>query len=673
MHRTEYLVDLLSAARIEAPAANYVQVQRVVLNGEVETAIFQHPPSTVTFPAIVIGRNATLKFGCGIREIAWPLIKDDVEFSISGETEAGRKLIFQTAISRRDRYSDCAWQRHELDLSQYEGKSTSFVLQTRAKRSAEYAWATWADPQIVHEVARKQDHRRDDQHPHVFLITADALPARHLRCYGSPDVETPHLDELAGDGVLFEQAWSQSCLTFGSYVSLLTGLHPAEHGVMREWQPFPVSRTDLPRTLAAHGYHTVLTVSSGEMSERNNYLEQIFQEVLPTFSNPTQDGEVTTRQFIKWFAQRPDKPVFSWLHYFDAHPPGMPPSPFNSKYYAGDPTNQLNTYRAQDVPKIRAVESLLVLQIGMPALERGEPVAEIVELLEDTAAVMKRESDFKPDLAVHILNLGERGMRGREQVEFGEWLAQQAHEIENGRASRELLKWLSEIAELLDPTEKDLLSWLRGVVDFRYPLAMYFGSVSYFDSHVGTLVSYLKERDIYDQSLIVVTAPHGEILAHDKVPYHHLLLTPDTIHVPLIMKIPSHLEHRRGSRLGGVFDLIDVFPTIIDMKGLNHNLKLSGSSRWKEIRRGTDIPPHDSFACGFHGLVDSVCRPPYLFSMQRSHLRAHTVQTLVGGAPEILYDAESGDVYSEDRVGVVDSLRESLKTYLAKELKYPER
>ncbi|MFY9621335.1 MAG: sulfatase-like hydrolase/transferase [Pyrinomonadaceae bacterium] len=404
MHRTEYLVDLLTAAGIDAPSDNYVQVQRVVLSGEVETAIFQHPPSKVTFPAIVIGRNATLQFGCGIREIAWPRIKKDVAFSISVESETGRELLFQTALSRRERYSDCAWQRYEVDLSKYEGRSVVFVLQTRAKRSTEYAWAAWADPQIVHEVAAKKNHRRADRHPHVFLITADALPARHLGCYGSPDVETPHLDQLAADGVLFEQAWSQSCITFGSYISLLTGVHAAQHGVTREWQPFPLSHTDLPQTLAAHGYHTVLTVSSGEMAERNNRLDQLFEEVLPSFSNPTQAGEVTTRQFINWFEQRPDQPVFSWLHYFDAHPPTLPPSPFNSKYYAGDPTNPRNTYLAQDVPKIRAVESLLVLQIGMPALERGEPVSEIVELLEDTAAVLKRESHFKPDLAEHILN-----------------------------------------------------------------------------------------------------------------------------------------------------------------------------------------------------------------------------------------------------------------------------
>jgi hypothetical protein len=131
------------------------------------------------------------------------------------------------------------------------------------------------------------------------------------------------------------------------------------------------------------------------------------------------------------------------------------------------------------------------------------------------------------------------------------------------------------------------------------------------------------------------------------------------------MKIPAHLEHKRGARLSGVFDLIDLFPTIVDMKGLNNSVKVSGTSRWNEIRMGNDMPPHDSFACGFHGLADSVCCPPYLFSMQGRHVRAHTFQTLIGGAPEILYDTESGEVRAKD-AAVVARLRASLEAHVAK-------
>src|ERR1700741_145081 len=96
------------------------------------------------------------------------------------------------------------------------------------RRSTEYAWAGWANPRIVHDVETSASPRRQDRHPHVFLITADALSARYLASYGHPKIETPHLDQLAAEGVLFEQAWSQSCMTFGSYVSILTGLHPNE-------------------------------------------------------------------------------------------------------------------------------------------------------------------------------------------------------------------------------------------------------------------------------------------------------------------------------------------------------------------------------------------------------------------------------------------------------------
>ncbi len=666
MVRTEYLVDSLEAAELDAPGDNYVQVHRAILNGEVETSIFQHPPSTVIFPPIVIGHNATLKFGCGIKEIAWLRTKDDVKFSISVQDAQGSELLFQTSLSRREHPADCAWQRHELNLSAYEGRSIALVLQTNVERSAEYAWAVWADPQIVHDVGDKQHPARRDRHPHIFLITADALPARYLGCYGHDRVKTPHLDELASQGVLFEQAWSQSCLTLGSYASMLTGLIPADHGIAREWQPFPISRANLPRTLEENGYHTVMTVSSLEMAEQSNGLAKLFHSVLPMLSNPMQDGEVTTRQFIRWFDERPDQPIFSWLHYFDVHPPTLPPPPFNSMYYADDPKDVRNTHLAEQFAKIRAVESLLILQIAMPALERGQAVAEVVELLEDTAAVFRGVSNSKPDLAEHLRNMGERGMRGLQPIEFGEWLNKQSRELETRGASRELLQWLKEIAELLEPTEKDILTWLRGVVDFRYPLAMYLSSISAFDAHVGALVSYLQQADLFDQSLIIVTAPHGEILAHREVPYQHLLVTPDTIHVPLLMKIPSVLEHRPGVRVGGLFDLIDLFPTILEMNGLRPPAELSGVSRWKEIKSGAEIPPHDSFASGFHGLVDSVCRPPFLFTRQRSDVRAETIQTLVAGAREVLYDTESGEVISAGQPAIVNSLRAALDQHLAR-------
>src|SRR6266576_1311309 len=183
------------------------------------------------------------------------------------------------------------------------------------------------------------------------------------------------------------------------------------------------------------------------------------------------------------------------------------------------------------------------------------------------------------------------------------------------------------------------MPWLRDVTDFRYPIAIYRSTVSYLDSHIGTLTAYLKEQDLYDQSLIVVTAPHGEILDNSTIPYHHFVLAPDTLHVPLIIKPPGHAgDFERGIRLDGVFNLIDLFPTILDIQGLPNSTELAGISRWPQISRGEDIPPHDSFAAGLHQLAHSVYRAPYLFARAKAGVGMETFHPLASGAREVLYD-----------------------------------
>lgn len=664
MPRTEYLVDLLESAAVTAPGEHYVDLETMVIARDVETAIFQHPPSAITFSPRRIGKNAKLLFGCGIKQAAWPHLKSPVRFVVEIGTESDRKTVFAARIDPRKRQADRKWQRHELDLSAYEGQTIQIILQTSVgwRRSTEYAWAGWANPRIEHDVEAKAALRRVDHHPHIFLITADALSARYLASYGHPQIQTPHLDRLAAEGVLFEQAWSQSCMTFGSYVSMLTSLYPHEHGVSREWQPFPTSRASLPSVMASNGYHTVFAPSSLELSGRDNHLDRVFAEVQPTLSNPMQDGAITTRQFIHRFNQRRDQPYFCWLHYFDIHPPSMPPSPFNSMYYNGDPTDRQNEHLSAEVSRIRSVESALMVRAAMPLLESGQPVAEVIDILEDTATVLKGESNHRPDLAEHVLNLGTRATRGQSISEFGDWLSRRAREMAAGHVPGELLDWLKEMMRLLENTEADITSWLANVIDYRYPLNMYLSTVSYFDAQVGSLTAYLKDQGLYEQSLIMVTAPHGEILEDAALPYHHFLLTPDTLHVPLIMKLPAQAGHQKTStRIGGVFDLIDLFPTTMEVMGLKNSIKVSGVSRWDQIRSGEDVPARDSFAAGLHQLAQSVCRPPHLLVREKTGLGMQTFHTVVAGTREILYDTISGEASDENSP---DELKSALDAWM---------
>src|SRR5436189_5481709 len=65
----------------------------------------------------------------------------------------------------------------------------------------------------------------------LLLVTIDTLRADRLGCYGDSRIETPNLDRIARQGVLFENAVAPAPLTAPSHASMLTGVYPTVHKV----------------------------------------------------------------------------------------------------------------------------------------------------------------------------------------------------------------------------------------------------------------------------------------------------------------------------------------------------------------------------------------------------------------------------------------------------------
>src|ERR1700693_1336457 len=65
----------------------------------------------------------------------------------------------------------------------------------------------------------------------VLLVTIDTLRADRLGCYGYSQIETPNLDKIARQGVLFENAVAPAPLTAPSHASMMTGVYPTVHKV----------------------------------------------------------------------------------------------------------------------------------------------------------------------------------------------------------------------------------------------------------------------------------------------------------------------------------------------------------------------------------------------------------------------------------------------------------
>ncbi|HUP42646.1 MAG TPA: sulfatase-like hydrolase/transferase, partial [Thermoanaerobaculia bacterium] len=98
----------------------------------------------------------------------------------------------------------------------------------------------------------------------IVLISVDTLRSDRLPMYGYGEVETPALDALRRDSILFEHAFSPVPLTLPAHVSMLSGLLPPDHGV-RDNMGYQFEAGDhfwLPSRLRERGYRTGAAVSA---------------------------------------------------------------------------------------------------------------------------------------------------------------------------------------------------------------------------------------------------------------------------------------------------------------------------------------------------------------------------------------------------------------------------
>ena len=94
-----------------------------------------------------------------------------------------------------------------------------------------------------------------------MLVSLDALGATHTGAYGYARPTTPHLDQLAREGVLFERAYAQQVWTLTSHLSMLTGLYPQVHGASNR-RPARSSAPSLAERLAEAGFETAAFVAT---------------------------------------------------------------------------------------------------------------------------------------------------------------------------------------------------------------------------------------------------------------------------------------------------------------------------------------------------------------------------------------------------------------------------
>jgi arylsulfatase A-like enzyme len=315
----------------------------------------------------------------------------------------------------------------------------------------------------------------------------DTVRADHCSVYGFRGKTTPVLEELASEGLLFEQAYAPTGITGPSHATLFTGLHVITHGVVKNGLLLEDQWVTLAEQLSGEGYETAGFVSSFPLDRKFGYAQGFHHyddEFVPgqnsidakTWEGTTLEnafdrkGQFTTDKALGWLSSRKnqDQPFFMFVHYFDAHSPYEPHEGF---------------------------ETML------------------------------------------------------DGIESEQALAQQ------------ILLYDQEIAKV--------------------------------DREIGRVVDALKKTDGFENTIIIITADHGEGLMDHGCMIHAATLHEEEIRVPLIIHNPSRYAQRTIQHPVG---LMDIVATVAGMVGYDANnfLDVVVNNVGKTVDHGLDVfLPHN--------------------------------------------------------------------------------
>jgi len=181
--------------------------------------------------------------------------------------------------------------------------------------------------------------------PSIILITLDTTRADRVGFLGSSLGLTPNLDAVARQGVVFSKAYAQVPLTTPSHATILTGTYPQFNHLGDLGTPLGKDLPYLPDLLRSRGYTTGAFVGS-QVLDPKSAAAPGFGRGFDTYDagfHSRREGEsryvseerragTVVDHALAWLKKQSNKPIFLWVHVYDAHDPYEPPEPFKSKY-----------------------------------------------------------------------------------------------------------------------------------------------------------------------------------------------------------------------------------------------------------------------------------------------------------------------------------------------------
>jgi len=348
--------------------------------------------------------------------------------------------------------------------------------------------------------------------PDVLLILTDQWNPRMLGCAGDPLVRTPNIDALAAEGTLFQRAYTQSPVCMAARCSLASGRYPHNHGFWGNFtgQKFPAEAITLFHDIQRAGYSTAkigkyhfFNLAWGEdYRDHQAYYETLGLDWAQELPTPYM-GPFLRNEYTEHLQQR-----------------GL-----------------LDGYMADVAERFAIGDFDVVRQSPLPPDDHQDGY-----ITQQALAYMARCTTEKP----MFLCVSLPGPHTPFDAP-------------------------GHYAEMFDPQEMVLAPNVPAVVHkkfdqahIRKAQANYYGKLAHLDDRVGELVTALKARGTWENTLLIFAADHGEYLgSHGKMAKGGF--EEESARIPLLMRWPGHIV--AGQQSDALAQWIDIYPTIVEAIG----------------------------------------------------------------------------------------------------------
>ena len=149
--------------------------------------------------------------------------------------------------------------------------------------------------------------------------------------------------------------------------------------------------------------------------------------------------------------------------------------------------------------------------------------------------------------------------------------------------------------------QKEILRWNAGHLtwkDWQGMIAAYWGYCTYIDHEIGRIINYLKEKNLYEDTIIIFSTDHGDMIGSHRIFNKGFQMYEETHRIPLIIRIPG--ESNNGKKIESFVSHVDLFKTICDLAEINVNDENDGLSL-KNLIKDDNANARDSIFAEFHG------------------------------------------------------------------------